>query len=676
LDGTTSGLDPSETTELTLDWTWQSGSHTVRIELDPDDSISEVSEENNIIEDQANALAIGFWVEQSVYDWFNENQVTRGLGSVSWDDWAQRQVRVWNQMFADAVTPLTPQGVTERVRLDKVTVVPDGSLPSCATNFPAVGDKTVDLQWGFPSELVGIPSGHTCGELNYYFNHPQSQDIEYSLMHELSHARYLVDLYGLNVYVNATHLSGDVSSTATTLNVDRNIESDGNFPLPAYLAVEGELIICESKAGSAFVNCSRGGEGTTPRPHSAGALVNLAVVRLQDGQGNLVQGSSELPLVGYDDHLYYNRYPDDLMSGGLSYEQHSAYALNRIAGQRPICGNYNAPCNIGEYLDDIPENNTIEVRNLSGEPIAQAQVEVHQASPFPIWYGKYFDDSPDIVRSTDTEGQVNLGSFPFSSGDSIAHSYGYSNALILLKITSGGESIYRFFEVTEPNEAYWSGHQDSAIYVIAADLPGGGVPFQVFLPTVLNPFSPPQPLLELHFEGSFTGADGEYGTASGVTFAPGYNGQGALFDENDTLVYTAYENINREQGSIEFWLKPLWNGNDGESYVFFEVGDAWFDRMRIMKDGANNFRFMVWSPDTEYDVAYNVSAWNANEWHQIRVTWKENEIALYLDGTLRDIETGIALPAHLDSTVHLGSTSGGYTQAHAIVDEFTIYSQP
>jgi hypothetical protein len=676
LAGTNASLDPSEMSELTLNWTWQTGSHNIRIELDPDDSISEVSEQNNILEDQTNALAVGLWVEQSVYDWFNENQVTLSLGSVSWDDWAQRQLRVWNQMLADAITPLTMQGVNERVRLDKVTVVPDGSLPSCATNFPAIGDKTIDLQWGFPSELVGIPSGHTCGGLNYYFNHPESQNIEYSLMHELSHARYLIDLYGLNVCVNETRLSGDVSSVESTLNVDRDIQNDENFPLPAYLSVDGELIICQSKIGSAFVNCSRGEEETMPRAHFTGDLVNNALVRIKNDQGNLVQGSSEMPLMGFDDHLYYNRYPDDLMSGGLRYEQHSAYALNRIAGQRPICGNYNSPCNIGEYLNDIPKNNIIEVRNLSGEPIAWARIEVYQASPFPIWYGKYFDNSPDIVRFTNTDGRADLGSFPFGSGESINHGFGYSNALVLIKITSGGESSYQFFEVTETNEAYWSGHQNSAIYVKTVDLPEGSKPFQLFLPTILVNFSPPQPSLELHFEGSFTGADGENGTASGVTFTSGHSGQGVLFDDNDTLGYAAYENIHREHGSIEFWLRPLWNGNDGESYVFFEIGDAWFNRMRIMKDGANNFRFMVWSEDTEYDVAYNVSGWNANEWHQVRVTWKENEIALYLDGTLRDIETGVALAAYFDSTLHLGSTSEGDTQAHAIMDEFMIYTQP
>lgn len=676
LEDINSSLDPLETATLTLPWIWQSGSHTIRVELDSNDSIIEVSEQNNVIEDQTNALAVGFWVEQSVYNWFNENQVALGLGSVSWDDWAQRQLRVWNQMFVDAVTPITPEGIIERVRLDKVTVVPDGSLPSCATNFPAPDDKTIDLQWGFPSELVGIPSGHTCGELNLYFNYPETQNVEYSLMHELSHARYLVDLYGLNVYTSAARLSSTASSTTSEFNVDRNVENDGNFVLPVYLSIGGELILCQSKVSSAFTNCSRGEDGTIPRSHTVGSIINLAAVRLQDGQGNLVQGSSDLPLIGFDDHLYYNRYPNDLMSGGLGYGQHSAYAWNRILGQRPICGNYNAPCNIGEYLNDIPEHNVIEVHNLVGLPVTGARVEAYQAGPLAIWYGKTFDRSPDIIRFTDVNGRVDLGAFPFGSSGSIVHGYGYSNAVLLLKITSEEESVYRFFEVTEANEAYWSGHQDSATYIITTDLPMGDLPFQVLLPAILRSPGPTQTLLELHFEGSFDGTDGEFGMASGVVFTPGYNGQGVAFDENDSLSYAAPGNINKTQGRIEFWLKPFWHGNDAGSYVFFEIGSTWFNRMRIMKDGANNFRFMVWSSDTEYDAAYNVSAWRADEWHHVEVTWEENTIALYLDDTLKNIETGVVLPAYLDSTLYLGSASDGYTQAQAIVDEFMIYSQP
>jgi hypothetical protein len=380
--------------------------------------------------------------------------------------------------------------------------------------------------------------------------------------------------------------------------------------------------------------------------------------------------------MGFDDHLYYNRYPDDLMSGGLRYEQHSAYAWNRIAGRRPVCGNYNAPCNIGEYLNDIPDSNSLEIRNLGGEPIAGARVEVYQASPFPIWYGKFFDKSPDIVRFTDAEGRAGLGPYPFGSGESIIHSYGYSNAIVLLKIASGGASTYRFFEVTEVNEAYWSGHENSAVYPITTDLPQGKIPSYAFLPAVLCDFSPPQPLLVLQFEGGFAGADGEPGNASGVTFAPGHSGQGALFDNGDTLYYDTNDNIDRERGHLEFWLKPLWNGNDYHNYSFFEAGNTWFNRMRIAKDGANNFRFLVWSSDTEYGVHHNVSDWKANEWHHIKVSWQDDTISLYIDGVLCDTKSSIVLPDHLPLRMYIGSTSFGDMQAQAVIDEFAIYDHP
>jgi hypothetical protein len=680
--GTHPSLTLGEVVTLTLEWIWQDGPHTVALELDPADEIPELSEQNNIVEDRTNALAVGFWVEQSVYDWFITHQYELGIGSVSWDDWAQRQLRYWNQMFIDAVHPLTPDGIVERVRLDQVTIIPDGTWPDCS-NRPNVEDKTVDLVWGFVAEQVGVSSGHTCGEFNFYVNHPEFQVFEPPLLHEMSHARYLVDLYGLNVYVNAARLVSGVDENVTTLEVDRDIESDGNFPIPAYLAVEEEMIICQTKSGNTFGDCARGAEGTTPRSHAINALVNLATVRLQDGQGNLIQGSAAMPVIGWDDHLYYNRYPDDLMSGGLEYGQHSAYAWNRIAGQRPICGNYNAPCNIGEYLNDIPQQNFIELRRENGEPLVGARVAIHNAKPFPVWYGKVFLRTPDMVSFTNTTGRVALGSTPFGTtpyGDRIVHTWGYSNADLLLAISAGGGTFYHFFEVTEVNEAYWAGNVLSATYVITTPLPQGTPPKQVFLPLIVNTYPPPPPLLALHFEDTFTGADGEEGEAYGPTFVPGYNGQGVLFDIGgtfnvaDTLHYATAGNIIREQGRIEFWLKPAWDGDDMQNHAFFEVGDTWLNRIIIMKDGANNFRFIVWSADTEYGVAINVGHWNANEWHHVQATWEQNSIALSLDDN-PFLSTFAVLPSTLAERLYIGSSSSGDMSAEAVMDEFFIHGQ-
>ncbi len=456
-------LDIGSETSLSLNWTWQNGPHTVRLDLDPSNTISEVSEQNNSVEDRTNGLAIGFWVERSVYDYFNLHQVELGLGSVSWDDWAQRQIRFWNQMMSEAIHPLTPQGIIDRVRLDKVTVVPDGTLPY-PSNTPDINDKTVDMMWGFHADSVG-PGG-------FYIQSPSAQNLEPSLLHELSHARYLIDLYGLDVGFGTENLNNGVTSTATTLTVTSNVEASGYWPLPAYLGIEGELVICQSKSGNSFVNCSRGAEGTIPRAHNSNAIVNQAAIRLQDGHGDLILNSSSMPLVGgWNDHVYYNRYPNDLMSGGLTYESHSAYAWNRIAGRRPICGNYNAPCNIGEYVNDLPQHNVVEIHDVNGQPTYGAKVELFQAKPNNGWYGKLYLSTPDVTYYTDALGRVDLGHFPFGYSPPIVHGNGYSNANLLLKISFGKNSMYRFFEVTDANEAYWQGQQNIATYSLDTTLP-------------------------------------------------------------------------------------------------------------------------------------------------------------------------------------------------------------
>jgi len=464
LSGTHPSLDPGERITVTLEWAWETGAHTVNLELDTANALAETSEWNNALKDRTDALSVGLWVEESVYDYFNTHQVERGLGATSWEDWAQRQIDVLNQMFASAVHPLTPEGIVERVRLDKVTVVPDGSLPPCATNYPDVTDESVDLQWGFPAELVGVDTGHDCGARAYYLDHPRAQDVDYSLLHELSHARYLVDLYGLDVAVPQVNLSHRLNATAPTISVDRDVEGDPRFPAPTYLEIGGELIICHTKDGKSFVQCMRGAEGTRAHSHRVDTAVRLAVVRIQDGQRNLVQGSAALPVVG--NFLYRNSYPRDLMSGGITFGQHSAYAWNRIAGQRPCCGNSNAPSNIGEYLNDIPERNVIEIRDSEGHPLPGASVAVHRAKPFTSWYGKTYLNRADAVYRTDQRGRAQLGRNPFSGGAEVTHGYGHSNAVLLLSISAAGETAYHFLDVTEANEAYWSGDHEVAVYPI------------------------------------------------------------------------------------------------------------------------------------------------------------------------------------------------------------------
>src|SRR5262249_18472493 len=172
--------------------------------IDTGNAVAEEEEQNNDLSVYTNAISIGLWVEQTVYNYFLAHQrELSGAHSTSWENWAERQVTRWNDvLFAGAVYPDTPNGVLDRIRLDKITVVADGALPlngGLPTNDPDLNDHTVDLEWGFPATLITQSNGNFYGNTTsvaldnpFYY--------EQSLIHELGHARYLIDNYGFNVH--------------------------------------------------------------------------------------------------------------------------------------------------------------------------------------------------------------------------------------------------------------------------------------------------------------------------------------------------------------------------------------------------------------------------------------------------------------------------------------------
>jgi hypothetical protein len=394
------GLLSGDEVIVTYWWTWQAGDHDVTLTIDPDDQIAEWSELNNAITDRTNGIIVGFWVEQSVYDYFRQYQRELGpdVGSNSWEDWAQRQMAHWNQFSAAAVYPLSPDGILDRVRIDKIVVVPDGALPlgpwGLPTNHPDVRDKTVDMMWGFTADALGTPfySDHTTVSYANAFYH------ERSLLHELGHARYLIDCYGFDVH-------------------------------------DGQVLITEN--------------------------------------GVPIAGTPLMPYIAYDSVLYYNHH-GGIMTGPYddAWSPYEAAALNLIAGQRAVCGNYNAPCNIGVFLQDLPDNNHVQLVDRYDRPRANADVRVYRAGQQPdVWYGKIFDDVPDLTYASDAGGYVHLPRNPFSLDQPITHTYGLADGVIIVRVEHAGDLWFRFVEAGDFNMAYWAGNTADAYYTI--ELEGG-----------------------------------------------------------------------------------------------------------------------------------------------------------------------------------------------------------
>jgi hypothetical protein len=200
--GTLNNLYADADQVVELPWVWQDGPHDLKFTVDPLDRVAESSELNNSLSIRTNAIAVGLWVEQGLHAYFQTYQKALGIGSNSWEDWAQRNMARWNEYNVEAIHPTSPLGVTDRVFIDKITIVPDGALPlhgGLASNNPDTTDRTVDLAWGFPSsDLSGTG----------YVNHTTISDdnpfyFQWALIHELGHARYLIDLYGFDVHYSA-----------------------------------------------------------------------------------------------------------------------------------------------------------------------------------------------------------------------------------------------------------------------------------------------------------------------------------------------------------------------------------------------------------------------------------------------------------------------------------------
>jgi hypothetical protein len=397
-------------------WPWTFDRHRLRLELDPGNLIREEEEGNNSLEIFTDALSMGFYVETGLYNYMRATQPRLiGAHSVSFENWAQRQISRYNDLLEKAIYPETPNGVVDRYRLDKITLVPNNSLPlnDAQAGFdppqavPNSLDRTVDIQWGFP---VRQQSAYEDGGFNLVdFNQNYYSGF---VQHETGHARYLIDVYTWDVYDGITWQRVDI--------------------------VEGGQRV----AGSRFM---------------PGSQVN-------------VNGANGL--------LLHHRDFDGLMADNWTFlDRYSAIMMNRIAHQRPRFGNFNEPSNVGEFLDEMPADNIVTIRDAQGNPIPDASVAIYRGGPFPggqpatgQWV-QYFDNLVDGTFTSDAAGEVHLGRNPFTaSGPVQIDQRVYLRGVIIVRVESGDRAGYAFLESSEFNLAYQQGKRDAARYDLKVNM--------------------------------------------------------------------------------------------------------------------------------------------------------------------------------------------------------------
>lgn len=198
------------------------------------------------------------------------------------------------------------------------------------------------------------------------------------------------------------------------------------------------------------------------------------------------------------------------------------------------------------------------------------------------------------------------------------------------------------------------------------------------------------PIFHVPFDNSMTAdkADGsrEASAHGKITFQEGISGKAITIgvEENKKASWTEYNaknNLDAQEGTISFWLKPLdWNGNDHRTQLFFEAKGK--DSTMIIYKFINTDKLLfLFGPrpvngNIRHSTAeFSIKNWKYNEWHFVACSWNRQNMKLYIDGELKDCKKIKDASLSPFDSFAVGAfapenweKSGGKT----LVDEFTI----
>ncbi len=782
--GTLPALAPAAEITATYAWAWGHalspdgqralGEHSVRFTVDPANAIAETYESNNSREDRTNAMSFSIYITPEMIEAYNIPVDPKYPYSA--EDWLQKQIAAMNANFANSIYPVTPQGATLRVRINTIGIAAAAPPP----------DGAHDGGWF-------VDADYRHGVSAWY---DSATDIDWALIHELSHQVSVIDLYAIGVYASNVFVTGHNRMPANvgfgwpggglmgggdiSPHTDSHLYSShtaggastfagyrngyyGSYlfdiPLQNYLRIldnqgnpaSGVAVSLYQRTGpvdwtghmgvdnTPEISGATDSGGMFPLPNRSanGGAVTLNGHVLHDNPFGVVDiiGCQDLFLIRLTQDEHEEFHWLDITQFNLAYWlgdtiSHTFTISSHVPpADAPVAPELLMPRVEGARAslawNPSPSPGVIGYRVYRATPPVYGYVAASDLltdTHFVEVFGGAYDDGQNRVYAvTAVDGSDRESGFsPLISVPGISSPVTVAIAPDGARVVLNNWNLYPLLRqqtdgrytqrLVSPHYDMILAHSltyDRAERLLVSGLgefPGGrravrvydqdmqplwafggagSAPGQFVTPSGIATWGPlctygdpyeldGHTLLLVDFDGSYDGAQGEIGTPNGTEFTPGRYVQGVSIDSNDTLTYTTAGNLNQAQGAIEFWLRPNWPGNDEQSYTFFEVGEQWFNRMRIMKDGANNLRLMVWDSTLEYGVAYNVGHWQAGEWHHVAVTWQGTNIAMYVDGVQVGSENNARLPDILAAEMYVGSASREGQQANAVMDELRI----
>ena len=340
------------------------------------------------------------------------------VGNSSFEDWMNFQVESYNLLLARALYPETPNGVLDRIRLDHVRVVADGALPldpqganvggsfTPAQARPNLPDRSVDLQWGFPSDLLDPRYAVYTDRSSL----KTSNQFYYSgfVQHEIGHARSMIDEYGFEVFHGTNGSRVDIT--------------ENGQPIAGSRYLPGAPTINNGKAGLLLRETPSKGlmnaQWTFLDRHSAAAWNRIAGRRATAGNYN------EPENIG--DFLY------DL-------PRENEVTVEDVSG-RPLGG-----ANVSVYQSTEPAERGVYAKYYDDQPDIQVRAD------------------------GEGRARLGTNPFS-ATGRFVHSDVGYSNITVIVRVEHEGKVGYGFLEAADFNYEYWKGHPDLGRYELRVPL--------------------------------------------------------------------------------------------------------------------------------------------------------------------------------------------------------------
>ena len=170
---------PRGKTVIEFDHAWNATPEEISFIMEVDTSDDQTV--SNEITVKSNALSIGLWIEDALYQWMNNEP-----DIPPFELWACEQVKRWNYIIhRDAFgDEKLFEGAIDQLRLDRIVVLPD--------NSPYPENLDTDFVWYFRKDKRDLRFLHVGAPLSVI----EDQTI---VLHELLHQRGLIDLYAYEV---------------------------------------------------------------------------------------------------------------------------------------------------------------------------------------------------------------------------------------------------------------------------------------------------------------------------------------------------------------------------------------------------------------------------------------------------------------------------------------------